>query len=318
MLLAMDDNEVPTVEQLLACPISRFIQFAANDCGYEGSRKELIANWVHPFFLKAKSEASKQDNPNWREAMNGPFSEEYWKASVKELETLEDMDAWEVVDQTSDMNVIDSIWAFKLKRYPDGLIKKFKARFCARGDQQLEGVDFFETYAPVVQWTTVRLLLILEILLNLKSKQGDVTAAFLHADLDEKEKVYVRMPQGFRKNGKVLKLKKTLYGLKQSPRMFWKYLTAAMVKSGMQVSKLDPCLFVDDRVVCICYVDDILFWSKDVKYINDLAEKLRKQGLLLEQEDDAAGFLGVKLAKTDEGKLILAQTGLTDRVIEAL
>ena len=318
MLLAMDDNEVPTVEQLLACPISRFIQFAANDCGYEGSRKELIANWVHPFFLKAKSEASKQDNPNWREAMNGPFSEEYWKASVKELETLEDMDAWEVVDQTSDMNVIDSIWAFKLKRYPDGLIKKFKARFCARGDQQLEGVDFFETYAPVVQWTTVRLLLILEILLNLKSKQGDVTAAFLHADLDEKEKVYVRMPQGFRKNGKVLKLKKTLYGLKQSPRMFWKYLTAAMVKSGMQVSKLDPCLFVDDRVVCICYVDDILFWSKDVKYINDLAEKLRKQGLLLEQEDDAAGFLGVKLAKTDEGKLILTQTGLTDRVIEAL
>ena len=73
------------------------------------------------------------------------------------------------------------------------------------------------------------------------------------------------------------------YGLKQSPRMFWKYLTAAMVKSGMQVSKLDPCLFVDDRVVCICYVDDILFWSKDEKYMNELAEMLRAQGLLLEQ-----------------------------------
>eukprot|EP00956_Cyclotella_meneghiniana_P031971 scaffold85836_cov36-Cyclotella_meneghiniana.AAC.1 len=70
------------------------------------------------------------------------------------------------------MNVIDSIWAFKLKRFPDGMVKKFKARFCARGDQeQLEGVDFFETYAPVVQWTTVRLMLILEILLQLKSKQ---------------------------------------------------------------------------------------------------------------------------------------------------
>ena len=64
--------------------------------------------------------------------------------------------------------------------------------------------------------------MILDILLNLKSKQGDVTAAFLHADLDEKEKVYVRMPQGFRKDEKVLKLKKTLYGLKQSPRTFWK------------------------------------------------------------------------------------------------
>ena len=264
MLLAMDDNEVPTVEQLLACPISRFIQFAAKDCGYEGSRKELIANWVHPFFLKAKSKASMQDNLNLCEAMNGPFSEEYWKASVKELETLEDMDAWEVVDQTEDMNVIDSIWAFKLKRYPDGLIKKFKARFCARGDQQLEGVDFFETYAPVVQWTTVRLLLILEMLLGLKSKQGDVTAAFLHADIPEDEKVYVNMPRGFEqfsKNGrkKCLKLRKTLYGLRQSPRAFWQYMTKKLEQSGLKQSEFDPCLFIGDKVTCIVYVDDLLF-----------------------------------------------------------
>ena len=65
------------------------------------------------------------------------------------------MDAWEVVDLDDNMNVIDSILAFKLKRFPGGLINKFKARFCARDDQQLEGVDFFETYAPVLQWTTV-------------------------------------------------------------------------------------------------------------------------------------------------------------------
>ena len=75
-------------------------------------------------------------------------------------------------------------------------------------------------------------------------------------------------------------------------------------------------MFVDDRVVCICYVDDVLFWSKDAKYTNELAEKLRDQGLLLEQEDDAAGFLGVKLTKTDDGKIVLTQTGLTDRVIK--
>ena len=151
--------------------------------------------------------------------------------AVVELETLEGMGAWEIVDQTDDMNVIDSTWAFKLKHYPDGLIKKFKARFCARGDQQIEGIDFFETYAPVVQWTTVRLMLILEILLNLKSKQGDVTAAFLHAELEEGEKVYVAMPQGFKKAGKVLKLKRTLYGLCQSPRAFWKYMVEKMERN---------------------------------------------------------------------------------------
>ncbi len=102
---------------------------------------------------------------------------------------------------------------------------KFKARFCAQGNMQLEGIDFFETYAPVVQWTTIRLMFIWEVLLGLKSKQGDVTCAFLHADLAPDETVYVAMPLSVNtksKNGKcqVLKLNKTLYGLRQSPRAF--------------------------------------------------------------------------------------------------
>ena len=59
------------------------------------------------------------------------------------------MDAWEVVDQTNGMNVIDLIWAFRLKN-PDGLVKKFKTHFCTRGDQELEGADFIKTYTPVV------------------------------------------------------------------------------------------------------------------------------------------------------------------------
>ncbi len=88
---------------------------------------------------------------------------------------------------------------------------------------QLEGVDFFETYAPVVQWTTIRLMFILEVLLGLKSNQGGITCAFLHADLESNETVYVAMPLSFNtksKNGKHQKLNKTLYGLHQSPRAF--------------------------------------------------------------------------------------------------
>ena len=139
------------------------------------------------------------------------------------------MNAWTVTDRTPDMNVLPSTWAFKCKRFPDGLIKKFKARFCARGDRQKAGIDYFETYAPVVMWVTIRLLLILECLLNLVSKQGDVTCAFLHAHLEEGENVYLEMPRGFQQydrkgNKRVLKLKRSLYGLKQSPRAFWKYM----------------------------------------------------------------------------------------------
>ena len=107
-------------------------------------------------------------------------------------------------------------------------------------------------------------MLILEVLLGLKSKQGDVTAAFLHANLGEDEKVFVDMPQGFKvkgKNGrnKVLNLKKTLYGLRQIPRAFWKYMTSKMELCGMVQSNMDPCLFIGEKLMAIIYVDDICF-----------------------------------------------------------
>ena len=108
------------------------------------------------------------------------------------------MEAWDVVERYDDINVIGSTWALNTKRFPDGLINKFKARFCAHGDHQLEGVYLFETYAPVVQWATIQLILTLEVLVGLKSKQGDVTAEFLNADVDKGENIYVETPGGFK------------------------------------------------------------------------------------------------------------------------
>jgi hypothetical protein len=81
---------------------------------------------------------------------------------------------------------------------------------------------------------------------------------------------------------------------------------------------MDPCLFVGEKVTAVVFVDDILFWSSDEAYINELGTKLRGQGLLLEQEDDAAGFLGVRMTKTNEGFLEMKQTCLIDRILEAL
>jgi hypothetical protein len=112
------------------------------------------------------------------------------------------------------MKVLSSVWALKRKRYPDGSIRKLKARYCARGFEQVEGVDYFETFAPVVMWLTVHLLLIMSILLELETTQIDYTAAFVHADIDCL--VYVAMPPGFGVPGQVWKLRKSLYGLAQS------------------------------------------------------------------------------------------------------
>ena len=75
-----DDTMGVTVQDIMDCPLSKFIHFAANDCGYAGSRLELVTNWIHPLFLKARSEASKEDNPNWSQAMKGDFADEFWEA----------------------------------------------------------------------------------------------------------------------------------------------------------------------------------------------------------------------------------------------
>ena len=121
---------------------------------------------------------------------------------TEEVMTLESMGAWEIVDRPVGKKVLPGTWALHRKRYPDGRVKKLKARFCALGDKQIEGVDFFETYAPVVSWNTMRTLLALEVHLGLASCQVDYTSAFVHADLSDE--VYVEMPQGFRQDGKVL------------------------------------------------------------------------------------------------------------------
>ncbi len=144
-------------------PLAKYITLAVYDCGYIVTVEELIVTYVHPLFLKAYSAASKLDNPSWKEATRGKFADEYWKAMDLEIATLEALGAWEVLEYDLETmpNVIQSTWAFKCKRFPDGLIKKFKACFCAQGDMQLEGVDFFETYAPVVQWATIWLMFIL-------------------------------------------------------------------------------------------------------------------------------------------------------------
>ena len=136
------------------------------------------------------------------------------------------------------MNVLSSTWSFKVKRYPNGTIKKLKARFCVRGYEQIEGVDYFDTYAPVVSWTTVRLLLVLSIVLNLSTKQVDYTAAFAQAPVTDN--IYVEIPRGFKQPRKVLKLRRSLYGLKQSSRNWFAHLKQGLNKQGFVNSSFDP------------------------------------------------------------------------------
>ena len=281
--------------------------------------------------LGAKS--NDPDTLTWTEAMNHPQADGFWEAAKKEFDTLVKMNVWDVVPRKSWMNVIPGTWAFRIKRFPSGLIRKLKGRFCARGDKQIHGVDFFDTFAPVVSWTTVRLLLILSCQLNLATRQVDYTAAFVHADLEPppgyetmspeqraRTGVYVEMPQGFAEPGMVLKLNKALYGLRSAPRSWFLFLKSKLEASGFtQATDIDPCLFISKKVICLVYVDDTLMFARDMKDIDEAIEMLHKKGLTLEVEDDVAGFLGVHVSRdAKNGRVTLTQKGLIDRIIEAL
>jgi hypothetical protein len=93
------DKTIPTVADLLASPLAQYITLAANDCGYSGTAEELIVSYANPLFLKAHSAANKADNPSWREATREKFADEYWDAMKLEIATLENIDAWSVVDR---------------------------------------------------------------------------------------------------------------------------------------------------------------------------------------------------------------------------
>eukprot|EP00956_Cyclotella_meneghiniana_P031963 scaffold85834_cov44-Cyclotella_meneghiniana.AAC.4 len=155
---------------------------------------------MQPHILQAKANKHDADNPTYTQAMNSPNADKWYEAAQIELKTLEDINAWSLVKREPWMKVLPMTWAFKLKRFPDGLAKKFKARFCVRGDRQIEGVDFFETWAPVVQWTTVRAMIILAAKQKIFTAQADLTAAFVHAPLAENEHIYVEQPKGFSEN----------------------------------------------------------------------------------------------------------------------
>ena len=129
------------------------------------------------------------------------------------------------------------------------------------------------------------------------------------------------MPQGFthhdkKVKAKVLKLNRCLYGLKKSPRGFWKFMVDKLEFCGLKQIKLDMCLFIVDTVIAVMYVDDILRWSTEDQNMSDLTKLLNTEVVDIQEENYAAGFLGVQLTKTAGRSMMINQEVLIDRIIE--
>ena len=291
----------------------------------EGTVEEFLHGVNETPWGLVSKKGKDPDLPTYAEAMGGPHSEEFKKGQEHEIAQLKKKDTWVEIDREKvpkNKNVIKSCWAFKIARLPSGEIKKFRSRFCVRGDTQIEGVDVFETYAPVVAWSTVRMLMALTAQLKLKTRAADISNAFVSSPLGPDEEIYVEMPRGFEKEGKVLKLKKSLYGLRQSPKLFFEFLRDSLIHDlKFKQSENDQCLFIKKDIVAVIYVDDVLLFSRSNKVIDKVLTELEDKFELTKDDvdQDVFAYLGIQVERgTDEegnAQISLIQPALINKII---
>lgn len=233
-----------------------------------------------------------------------------------EYKSLIDNNTWILVDKPNNQQLIDNKWVFKVKENPDGSIERYKARLVARGFSQRYGIDYEETFSPVVRFTSIRTILAIAAQKRMKVKQFDVKTAFLYGELEED--VYMQQPIGFDdKSGRVCKLQKSLYGLKQASR-FWNIKFESFIKEfGFVVSESDPCVFISDNgqdiAILAIYVDDGLIIGNNEKVIDSVILHLQQQ---FEVKSIELGcFLGIQIEQLKDGSIFVHQQAYARKVL---
>ena len=213
-----------------------------------------------------------------KEALNGPHAAEWMESMVKEYNGLKSTGTFEVVPRSEARNVVKCKWVYKVKRSPEGA-PFFKSRLVAKGFSQKEGIDYFATWAPTARHTTARVFLHLAASRDMEIDAMDVDQAFLQGDLHEE--IFMEPPQGLPDSGTtdvVWRLRKPLYGLKQSPRQWHGKLKMALLQLGFRPSHGDASLYVGKTskgTWMLVYVDDLLLASEDPTELAALKQALK-------------------------------------------
>jgi hypothetical protein len=268
--------------------------------------------------LALKASLSDPDTLTYDEAMSDePNLSKWMAAAAKEIASLEKNKTWiETEISNAKSRILPGTWVFKRKRTPDGVISKYKARYCVRGDLE-EGEP--ETFAPVVAWSSVRLFTILALTLNWDTSSIDFSNAFVQAKLETP--VWIHLPRGFqspRGKSTCLQLVKSLYGLSVAPRLWFEHVLEAFTDQGFKQSTLDPCFLFKDTIMVVLYVDDVGIAYANESDLNKLLDSLEQRGLQFTKEGTFTDFLGIKFVKDATNNTVtLTQKGLIQRIIDA-
>ena len=276
----------------------------------------ILPEEFQPANYKARA-VKDPDTLTFEEAMRSPEKNKWMDVAQTEITGLESKHTWKEVPMSdAKSKIIPGTWVFRVKRSPSGEIRKFKARFCVRGD--LEEDNGEDNYASVVAWSTVRLFLVLCFILGWTTGSIDFTNAFVQSVLDSP--IWIHIPRGFTSAlgpGTCLELGRSLYGLRRSPKLFYDTAVDAFLKLGFVQSKFDPCLLYKPGMLIVMYVDDCGIGAADPKDIDRLVASLRNMGFELTQEGDFSEFLGIKMTKQPDGTIEMNQTGLINKIIKA-
>lgn len=243
-----------------------------------------------------------------------------WKnAMVSEFRSLIDNDTWELCTLPPERNAIDCKWVYKIKRNAQGEIDRYKARLVIKGYSQVKGIDYDETYSPVARYSSIRFLLAMAAKFNLIIHQMDAVSAFLQGDLQEE--IYMRQPDGTNDNtGRVCRLKRALYGLKQSSRV-WNDKLNDVLKNKLKFirSSIDQCIYFkhsnQNTIILAVWVDDIMIFASNAtmctKLKFDLASHFQMKDL-----GEAKSLLGMNISHQSDGSISIDQQHYISTVLQ--
>lgn len=243
------------------------------------------------------------DSENWKEAMN------------EEIASHRANQTWTLVDLPAGRKPINAKWVYKTKRDDSGAVVRYKARLVAKGYAQRMGIDYTETYAPVVRYASIRLLMALAVKYDYSIHQMDVITAFLQGDL--REDIFMNQPEDYNDgSGRVCKLNRSIYGLKQAGHQWNLKLDGALQRFGLVKSKVDPCIYKTKnlQLIIAIYVDDFLILYKKTAELDSLKQYLNKN-FMMKDLGSAKSCLGIRISQ-QKGVIQLDQAIYIENILE--
>ena len=258
-------------------------------------------------------------------AMKEPDADMFREAMRKEIDAHANYEHWKVIPKTSvpkGTKILDAVWSMKRKRRLDTQeVYRHKARLTVHGGQQQQGINFWETYSPVVSWPVIRLFLVMTIMKGWHSRQIDFVLAFPQADVETD--IYMKIPTGYHRNDAdprrdCLKLVKNVYGIRQGPRTFNKFLHTKLEGMGFKQSKVEPCLYTRGTTAFLVYVDDGIVIAPTEAETEQVLEDLMQAGMDVEDLGTIQDYLGVRVDHLPDGRMKLSQPKLIDSILQDL